>query len=709
MSHVNARRAPGAARPLAALLLILGLAALTAAPAQAAVEGRPCQPEPTDEEIFYGDVITCDISPQGDSDVFRFQGTTGEQVFATTVRPSGYVSPCVQLFRPSGGTPFASACTATGKVFTVGGTLDETGLWTVTVVDGGSPNVGPYTLVLDRLAPASPAGEPVNYGGTVTGDIDPLGDADLYIIGGGLGSTISIQTARVSGGVQPCIALYDPDGVLVATDCPSTGSAFAITATLAKEGTHTIHVADRGNNDIGAYSLTLQCLAGTCPNLHTVTIIAGPSGTPNPVKSGGTAALDVTVVDSFSHPLTYAWSATCAAELGSNGAFSSETAPSPTWTAPVNTTAVDQECTIHVAVSDDHGLGDEGSYVQKVYAILPPDITVTPLALDFGSIAVGTTSEAQNVLVKNDGLTDDLIIKSVSLTGLAFKKTADGCSSKTLAPGQSCTVSVVFKPGSTGDKSSTLSIPSNDPDASENPVRVKLTGTGVTGGGGGLVPDIAVSPLSLGFGDVAVGSISPAQTVTVSNEGTGDVLVKSVSLTGTAFRKASDACSSKTLAPGQSCTVSVEFKPGSTGAKTGTLSIPSNDPDAAENPVKVTLTGTGVTGGGGGGTPDIAVTPLALDLGSVAVGSTSAPQAVTVSNEGTGDLVVKTVSVSGTQFKKTADNCTGQTLAPAQSCTVSVYLKPTTRGDKSSILSIPSNDPDTAENPVKVQLTGTGI
>ena len=85
--------------------------------------------------------------------------------------------------------PFASSnCTGSGFTFTVSGTLDETGLWTIHIVDGGTTqNVGPYNLVLDRLSPAPPTAEPLDYGATITGEINPIGDADLFIIGGSRG------------------------------------------------------------------------------------------------------------------------------------------------------------------------------------------------------------------------------------------------------------------------------------------------------------------------------------------------------------------------------------------------------------------------------------------------------------------------------------------------------------------------------------------
>ncbi|MBI4589188.1 MAG: choice-of-anchor D domain-containing protein [Candidatus Rokubacteria bacterium] len=108
---------------------------------------------------------------------------------------------------------------------------------------------------------------------------------------------------------------------------------------------------------------------------HTLTITSGPSGTPNPVASGGTATLSVTAVDSWGHSLSYAWTAACPG-LPSNGSFSNASAQAPTWTAPANTTGSQQDCTIQVTVSDGQGLSQTGSYSQGVSSV-PHTLTIT--------------------------------------------------------------------------------------------------------------------------------------------------------------------------------------------------------------------------------------------------------------------------------------------------------------------------------------------
>jgi hypothetical protein len=97
------------------------------------------------------------------------------------------------------------------------------------------------------------------------------------------------------------------------------------------------------------------------------------------------------------------------------------------------------------------------------------------------------------------------------------------------------------------------------------------------------------SPTSLSFGDVASGSTSGAQTVTVANPGTSAASVSSVSVTGPFSQ--SNTCGSS-IAAGGSCTVSVKFAPTSGGALTGSLSIATSAPGG---PIAVELSGTGVT------------------------------------------------------------------------------------------------------------------
>ncbi len=102
-------------------------------------------------------------------------------------------------------------------------------------------------------------------------------------------------------------------------------------------------------------------------------------------------------------------------------------------------------------------------------------------------------------------------------------------------------------------------------------------------------------------------------------------------------------------------------------------------------------------------TPSASVAPTALAFGNQPVGSSSAIQAVTVTNTGLANLVVSGVTVGDPSFQVT-NGCT--TLASGDTCTVGVLFRPTTGGPRTATLSIAHNG---TGSPTTVSLTGTGV
>jgi hypothetical protein len=107
--------------------------------------------------------------------------------------------------------------------------------------------------------------------------------------------------------------------------------------------------------------------------------------------------------------------------------------------------------------------------------------------------------------------------------------------------------------------------------------------------------------------------------------------------------------------------------------------------------------------------PAIAVSPSSVAFGTQGIGTTSAPRTVTVTDTGTAPLAIGTVTVSGPDagvFSKTADSCSGATLAPSASCAIDVTFAPDRTGGRAATLTIPSNAPG---GPASVALSGTGV
>jgi subtilase family protein/ASPM-SPD-2-Hydin domain-containing protein len=114
---------------------------------------------------------------------------------------------------------------------------------------------------------------------------------------------------------------------------------------------------------------------------------------------------------------------------------------------------------------------------------------------------------------------------------------------------------------------------------------------------------------------------------------------------------------------------------------------------------------------GGGGTPPppppspaVTLAPASLTFANQMEGTTSTPQAVTVTNSGSAGLNISTIAASG-DFTQ-ANNCpSASALAAGANCTVNVKFAPTATGSRTGALSLSDN---ASHSPQMVTLSGTG-
>lgn len=139
------------------------------------------------------------------------------------------------------------------------------------------------------------------------------------------------------------------------------------------------------------------------------------------------------------------------------------------------------------------------------------------------------------------------------------------------------------------------------------------------------IPALSFSPASWDFGSVLSGGTSPSQSFTITNTGTGNLVIGTISISGTNpsdFTKLTDTCSSQTLAPSGSCAVGVEFTPHSSGTKSASLTVPANYP-ALSN---AALSGTALTSytltvsKGGTGSGSVTSSPAGINCGTTCSG-----------------------------------------------------------------------------------------
>jgi hypothetical protein len=344
--------------------------------------------------------------------------------------------------------------------------------------------------------------------------------------------------------------------------------------------------------------------------------------------------------------------------------------------------------------------GTSDAFVAKITPI--PTLVVSPAAgstLNFGTVVIPNTSAAKTVTLTNNTNAPIAFTSAVISGGNPAAANNDyvatsGCGAS-IAAGASCTVSVTFKPSVAAAETATLVLTDGD---STSPQNIALTGTGAN-----PAPAVGLAPTSLAFGNQLLNTTSAAQTVTLTNTGTGPLTINSIAgsgdFAGTSTGASACPISPATLAVNANCTISVTFTPTATGARAGTLTITDN---ATGSPHTVSLTGTGTT-------PVVGLAPTSLTFGNQLLNTTSAAQTVTLTNTGTGPLTIISFAASG-DFAQTSTGATAcpispATLAAGANCVISVTFTPTATGARAGTLTITDN---AAGNPHTVTLTGTG-
>ncbi len=215
-------------------------------------------------------------------------------------------------------------------------------------------------------------------------------------------------------------------------------------------------------------------------------------------------------------------------------------------------------------------------------AAATPTITLTPTSIAFPATALGSTSDAQIVTVKNTS-TVAVTISSITVGGTNATSFEEiGTCGTSLAAGASCSLYVAFAPTSAAALTGTISVADN---ATGSPQKVTLTGTGTA------LPSVKLSVTSIAFPTTTHGTTSAAVPVTLTNGGTSTLTLTSITLTGTNptdFEEL-NTCGA-TLAPAANCVVYVAFKPAAAAAYSAKLTITDN---GAASPQSVSLTGTG--------------------------------------------------------------------------------------------------------------------
>ncbi len=203
-------------------------------------------------------------------------------------------------------------------------------------------------------------------------------------------------------------------------------------------------------------------------------------------------------------------------------------------------------------------------------------VALSDTSLRFDLQLVDTISTPQVVTLTNSGPTT-LNISSITSSGDFLQQ--NNCGSA-LPTGASCTIRVAFRPSAKGARTGAVTITDDAPDS---PQTVALMGTGTV---------VQLTPMNVKFGNQRVGTISPPQTVRLTNTGSTPLSIRGIGIVGNNFGDFVETTTCGSSVPANSsCAIDVRFRPTATGLRTASVKV-QHDGGGAQ---PVELRGRGVS------------------------------------------------------------------------------------------------------------------
>ncbi len=206
-------------------------------------------------------------------------------------------------------------------------------------------------------------------------------------------------------------------------------------------------------------------------------------------------------------------------------------------------------------------------------------------------------------------------------------------------------------------------------------------------------PVASLSSSGLNFNSQPVGKTN-TKNINLNNSGKASLTIANITTSGD-FSQTNNCGAS--LGAGKNCTIAVTFLPTAGGSRTGILSVSDN---AGGSPQTASLSGIG--------TNALKISSNNLSFGTIKVGTTSAPQSVTVTNNQSVSAGLSAV-IGGTNpgdFAISPSSTCGAMLAAKNSCVYAVTFEPVAKNARNATLSI-SDSPDPT-SPYVVKLSGNG-
>jgi hypothetical protein len=303
---------------------------------------------------------------------------------------------------------------------------------------------------------------------------------------------------------------------------------------------------------------------------------------------------------------------------------------------------------------------------------------LSPASLDFGTVKVKSKT-VKSLVITNSG-NKDLTIVHAALTPPAgvFSAMLPPDGTKVLA-GKSLSIDITAWPSMAGLVTGRIDLQTDDPAVSGGtPFTAQLTVNGI-------LPGLAVTPLTLAFMPTTVGKTSDMLTIQVENSGSVaiDNLAVAISASPAAMGDDSSSFSSVTgwktmLLPGEKTQIGFTFSP--RVAKNLLQATVVLTADGAQVPATVALSGSAMSA-------MLSLQPGELKFEPTVAGQTSQPKYVTLRNEGGQPIDIDILPPPSADFQFDLSQ-TKTTLGADETTRIAVTFGPQSPGLKSESLEI---------------------
>lgn len=320
-------------------------------------------------------------------------------------------------------------------------------------------------------------------------------------------------------------------------------------------------------------------------------------------------------------------------------------------------------------------------------ANVDPVLRATPAQIGFPDTVAGS-ARITRLVVSNPGASP-VAIGAVALQATGdFRILKDTCSGANLAVGAACLIDLAFAPAQPGPKASEIAIPGTLP-----PLRVALSGDALPAIG--LVPNVS----DIDFGALAVGALSSVRVVTLTNRAATPATITSVGVVGTAAAEVAVVttdCTGAVLAPGASCSVQLQFRPGAIGTRAAALTA---NADVVSHDATLHASGLGAA---------VEWTLSELDFGDAVIANQTPYQSTSLRNIGNANLAILQTEVLGdaADFVITPLVPGLTRLGPNGDMGFRIRFRPTVAGLRTATLRIHTDSP---ASPHEMVVRGVGF